>query len=74
MAQLFKSEDADFGGHRDRVLVFDRPGVLPKLSQGAQNLIPVAFDREVERYDIRRAFALVDQNLEFRSKIRPVLS
>jgi addiction module HigA family antidote len=49
LAQLFKSEDADLGGHRDRVLVFDRPGVLPKLSQGAQNFIPVAFDRQVER-------------------------
>lgn len=34
---------------RDRVLVFDKPGVLPRLAQGAQNFIPVVFTREVER-------------------------
>ena len=34
---------------RDRVLVFDKPGVLPKLLQGARDFIPVAHDREVER-------------------------
>ena len=49
LAQLFKSEDEDLGAYRDRILIFDKPGVLPKLSQGAQNFIPVAFDREVER-------------------------
>ena len=35
--------------YRDRVLVFDRPGVLPRLAQGAQTFIPVVFTREVER-------------------------
>ena len=35
--------------YRDRVLVFDKPGVLPRLTQGAQTFIPVAFTREVER-------------------------
>jgi len=29
--------------------VFDRPGVLPRLAQGAQTFIPVVFTREVER-------------------------
>jgi addiction module HigA family antidote len=49
LAQLFKTEDEDLGGYRDRVLIFDKPGVLPRLAQGAQNFISVAFDREVER-------------------------
>lgn len=35
--------------YRDRVLVFEKPGVLPRLAQGAQNFIPVVFTREVER-------------------------
>ena len=35
--------------YRDRVLVFDKPGVLPRLAAGAQTFIPVVFTREVER-------------------------
>jgi addiction module HigA family antidote len=35
--------------YRDRVLVFDEPGVLPKLAQGTKNFIAVAANREVER-------------------------
>lgn len=35
--------------YRDRALVFDKPGVLPRLLQGAQTFIPVVFTREVER-------------------------
>ena len=35
--------------YRDRVLVFDEPGVLPRLAAGAQTFIPVVFTREVER-------------------------
>lgn len=35
--------------YRDRVLVFDKPGIFPKLAAGAQTFIPVAFTREVER-------------------------
>lgn len=34
---------------RDRVLVFDKPGVLPRLAQGAQTFIAVTVTREVER-------------------------
>ncbi|WP_096527549.1 HigA family addiction module antitoxin [Candidatus Nitrosoglobus terrae] len=35
--------------HKDRLLVFDQLGVLPKLAQGATNFIAVAHTREVER-------------------------
>jgi addiction module HigA family antidote len=35
--------------YRDRVLVFDKPGILPRLAAGAQTFIPVVFTREVER-------------------------
>ena len=50
LAQLF----SDRGGeelvlYRDRILVFDKPGVLPRLAAGAQTFIPVVFMREVER-------------------------
>lgn len=34
---------------RDRVIVFDRPGVLPVLAAGTQSIIPVAHTREIER-------------------------
>jgi hypothetical protein len=49
LAQLFRSEDEELGRYRDRVLVFEKPGVLPRLAQGTQNFIPVAFSRDVER-------------------------
>lgn len=39
----------DLAAFRDRVLVFDKPGVLPRLAKGAQTFIPVVFTREVER-------------------------
>ena len=50
LAQLF----GPIGGgelerYRDRVLVFDKPGVLPKLAQGSRDFIAVAANREVER-------------------------
>ena len=35
--------------HKDRVLVFDEPGVLRKLAQGNTDFIAVAHTREVER-------------------------
>jgi addiction module HigA family antidote len=35
--------------YRDRVLVFDKPGVFPRLATGALAFIPVAFTRDVER-------------------------
>lgn len=34
---------------RDKVLVFNKPGLLPKLAQGSKNFIAIACDREVER-------------------------
>lgn len=34
---------------KDRVLVFDEPGVLPKFAQGTTDFIAVAHTREVER-------------------------
>ena len=50
LAQLF----GDIGGEdlravRDRVLVFDEPGVLPKLAQGGGDFIAVVSDRDIER-------------------------
>jgi len=35
--------------HKDSVLVFDQPGVLPKLAQGTTDFIAVAHTRKVER-------------------------
>lgn len=35
--------------HKDRVLVFDESGVLPRLAQGTTDFIAVAHTREVER-------------------------
>ncbi len=35
--------------YRDRVLVFDKTGVLPKLAQGTTDFIAVAHTRDVER-------------------------
>ncbi|MCP3462137.1 addiction module antitoxin [Bradyrhizobium sp. CCGUVB23] len=50
LSQVFnESDDDELAKHRDRVLVFDRPGVLPRLAEGGQTFIPVAFTREVER-------------------------
>ncbi len=45
------SEDGgpDLAEARDRVIVFDQPNLLPKLSKGALSFIPVAFTRAVER-------------------------
>jgi addiction module HigA family antidote len=39
----------ELAAFRDRVLVFDKPGVVPRLAQGAQTFIAVAVTREVER-------------------------
>jgi hypothetical protein len=44
---LSESGGPELASYRDRVLVFDKPGVLPRLLQGAQIFIPVALDREV---------------------------
>lgn len=39
----------ELAAYRDRVLVFDKPGVFQRLASGAQTFIPVALTREVER-------------------------
>jgi addiction module HigA family antidote len=50
LAQLFGPTGGDeLERYRDRVLVFDELGVLPKLAQGIKNFIAVAANREVER-------------------------
>lgn len=41
--------DAELERYRDRVLVFDEPGVVPKLAQGTNDFIAAAHTREVER-------------------------
>jgi addiction module HigA family antidote len=48
LAELF-AENGDLATHRDRVVVFDYPGVLPKLAAGSSRFIAVAATREVER-------------------------
>jgi hypothetical protein len=50
LAQLLgENGGQELASYRDRVLVFDKPGVLPRLAAGAQTFIPVVFTREVER-------------------------
>jgi addiction module HigA family antidote len=50
LAQLLsESGGEELASYRDRVLVFDKPSVLPRLAAGAQTFIPVVFTREVER-------------------------
>lgn len=41
--------EPEFAQYKDRTLVFDEAGVLPKLAQGTTNFIAVAHTREVER-------------------------
>jgi addiction module HigA family antidote len=50
LAQLLGERGGEeLTSYRDRVLVFDKPGVLPRLATAAQTFIPVVFTREVER-------------------------
>lgn len=50
LAQLLSERGGEeLASYRDRILVFDKPGVLPRLAAGAQTFIPVVFMREVER-------------------------
>lgn len=50
LAQLLGENGGnELAAYRDRVLVFDKPGVLPRLAAGAQSFMPIAFTREVER-------------------------
>lgn len=47
LSQLFSDPELTEG--RDRALVFDQVGVLPKLAQGAKDFIAVIHSRDVER-------------------------
>ncbi len=50
LAQLLGERGgSELANFRDRVLVFDKPGALPRLAQGVQTFIPVVHTREVER-------------------------
>jgi addiction module HigA family antidote len=50
LAQLLGERGGkELASYRDRVLVFDKPGILPRLVAGAQSFIPVVHTREVER-------------------------
>ena len=49
VARLFKSEP-DLAEIRDRVIVFDRPGILPRLAEGGDpNFVAIVHDPETER-------------------------
>jgi addiction module HigA family antidote len=50
LAQLFSDRGgAELAAYRDRVLIFDKPSVLPRLAEGVRTFIPVVFTREVEQ-------------------------
>ena len=50
LAQLFSERGGEeLASYGDRLLVFDKPGVLPRLAAAAQTFIPVVFTREAER-------------------------
>jgi Plasmid maintenance system antidote protein len=50
LSQLFgQLGGEELASYRDRILVFDKPGTLPRLAMGAQTFIPVVFTREAER-------------------------
>jgi len=42
-------DGCEFQATRDRVIVFDQGGILPKLAQGTRDFIPVVYTRDVER-------------------------
>jgi hypothetical protein len=50
LAQFFETvEDPEISTLRDRVLVFDEPGVARELAKGTSQFVAVAHSREVER-------------------------
>lgn len=50
LAQLLSEYGgSELAAYRDRVLVFDGPGVLPRLASAKQAFIPVVYTRHVER-------------------------
>ncbi|HVW74761.1 MAG TPA: HigA family addiction module antitoxin [Rhizomicrobium sp.] len=46
---LSEQGGVELANYRDKVLVFDKPGTLPRLAEGARPFIPVVHTREVER-------------------------
>lgn len=50
LSQLFgPAGGSELDVYRDRVLIFDKPGVLPELARGNTDFIPVTGNRDVER-------------------------
>lgn len=50
ISQLFSERGGEeLAPFRDRVMVFDGPGTLPRLAQGKQTFIPVVWMQEVEK-------------------------
>lgn len=49
LAQLFTEAGGELEAYRDRTVVFQETGVLPKLAAGSTNFIAVATTRDVER-------------------------
>lgn len=50
LAQLLGERGGEeLASYRDRVLVFDKPGVFPRLAAAVQTFIPVVYTREAER-------------------------
>lgn len=50
LSQLFGSAGGpELEVYRDRILIFDKPGVLPELARGNTEFIPVTGNRDVER-------------------------
>lgn len=50
LSQLFAENGGEeLAAYRDQVLIFDMPGVLPRLAQSTQGFIAVVASREVER-------------------------
>lgn len=50
LSQLFGQSGGDeLAAYRDQVLIFDAPGVLPRLAQSTQSFIAVVASREAER-------------------------
>ncbi|MGI4744752.1 MAG: HigA family addiction module antitoxin [Janthinobacterium lividum] len=50
IAQLLRDRaDDNLNGFRDRAIVFDKTGVLPRLAEGVESFIAIVYDRDVER-------------------------
>ncbi|MBC7767426.1 MAG: HigA family addiction module antidote protein [Phycisphaerales bacterium] len=64
---LFADDDPDFGGWRDRTVVFSKPGLLSKLEGAATSFVAVAANRDVEKelaqFKDQRAIVVCPRNL-----------